>query len=128
MLSENKDYITPRIYSDNKVVYQGEYRHNTKNSQNILDASIKNDNILLLNDDSTKSHLFFKSSIITDNSPFDFSELQFQLQSTSSDNYLKSYNLKSPLINSQTTLNSKILFEEFLKILISLFLQKFMKI
>ena len=34
-----------------------------------------------------------------------------QVQSTSSDNYLKSYNLKSPLIDSQTTLNSEILFE-----------------
>ena len=111
-LAENRDFtFTPRIYSDNKVVYQGEYRHNTKNSQNILDASIKNENILLLDDDSSKSHLFFKSSIITNNSLFDFSELQFQLQSTSSDNYLKSYNLKSPLINSQTTLNSKMLFE-----------------
>ena len=111
-LAENRDFtFTPRFYSDNKVVYQGEYRHYTENSQSILDASVKNENILLLDNESTNSHFFLKSSMISDNSLFDFSELQFQLQSTSSDNYLKSYNLKSPLINSQTTLNSKILFE-----------------
>ena len=111
-LSENTDFtFTPRIYNDDKAVYQGEYRHYTKNSKNIIDASIKNDNFLLLEDNSTNSHFFLDSTINTKNDLFDFSELKIQAQATSSDNYLKSYNLKSPLINSQTTLNSKILYE-----------------
>ena len=111
-ISENRDFtFSPRIYDNNKAVYQGEYRHLTKNSENIIDASIKNDNFLLLDDNSTNSHFFLDSSINLKNNFFDFSELNIQVQSTSSDNYLKSYNLKSPLINSNTTLNSKILFE-----------------
>ena len=111
-ISENRDFtLSPRIYSDNKALYQGEYRHITKNTENILDASIKNDSITLLRKNSTNSHLFFNSKINLKNNFFDISSLKMQVQSTSSDNYLKSYNLKSPLIDSQTTLNSEILFE-----------------
>jgi len=111
-ISENRDLtLSPRIYSDNKALYQGEYRHITKNTENILDASIKNDSVTLLKKNSTNSHLFFNSKINLKNNFFDISSLKMQVQSTSSDNYLKSYNLKSPLIDSQTTLNSKILFE-----------------
>ena len=111
-ISENRDFtLSPRIYSDNKALYQGEYRHITKNTENILDASIKNDSITLLKKNSTNSHLFFNSKINLKNNFFDISSLKMQVQSTSSDNYLKSYNLKSPLIDSQTTLNSEILFE-----------------
>ena len=36
-----------------------------------------------------------------------------EIQSTSNDNYLKSYDLNSPIIDSQNTLNSKIYFEGY---------------
>ena len=63
-ISENRDFtLSPRIYSDNKALYQGEYRHITKNTENILDASIKNDSVTLLKKNSTNSHLFFNSKI-----------------------------------------------------------------
>lgn len=111
-ISENRDFtLSPKFFSDNKVLYQGEYRHVTENTKNILDASIKNDSVTLLDKNSTNSHLFFNSTVNLENNFFDISELKMQVQSTSSDNYLKSYNIKSPLINSQTTLNSQILFE-----------------
>ena len=111
-MAENKDFtFSPRIYDDNKVLYQGEYRHFTKNSENIIDASIKNNNLFLLDDNSTESHFFYKSKIDVKNNLFDFSDLKLQVQSTSSDNYLKTYDLKSPLIESQTTMLSKLTFE-----------------
>ena len=111
-LAENKDLtFSPRFYDNEKFLYQGEYRHLTKNSKNLVDTSIKNKNLFLLSDNSTESHFFLNSKINRKSDFFDFSNLELQIQSTSSDNYLKSYNIKSPLINSQSTLNSKVLYK-----------------
>ena len=111
-LADNKDLtFSPRFYDDDKYLYQTEYRHLTKNSENYIDASIKNENFLLLKNDSSESHFFLKSNIEKKSSKFDFSKINLQIQSTSSNNYLKSYDIKSPLIDSQTTLNSKIEYE-----------------
>ena len=110
-LAENKDFtFSPRFYDD-KFLYQGEYRHLTKNSENYIDASIKNENFLLIEDNSTESHFFLNSKIDKEINLFDFSKINLQVQSTSSDNYLKSYDIQSPLVNSQSTLNSKIEYE-----------------
>ena len=111
-LADNKDLtFSPRFYDDDKYLYQTEYRHLTKNSENYIDASIKNENFLLLKNDSSESHFFLNSNIEKKSSKFDFSKINLQIQSTSSNNYLKSYDLRSPLIDSQTTLNSKIEYE-----------------
>ena len=83
----------------------------TKNSENYIDASIKNENFLLIEDNSTESHFFLNSKIDKEINLFDFSKINLQVQSTSSDNYLKSYDIQSPLVNSQSTLNSKIEYE-----------------
>ena len=42
---------------------------------------------------------------------FDNSKLDLNIQQTSVDNYLKAYKINSPIIGSDTTLNSNILFE-----------------
>ena len=42
---------------------------------------------------------------------FDTSEIKFNLERTSNDTYLKTYNLKSPLIKNTSTLNSFLNFE-----------------
>ena len=111
-ITDNRDFtISPRFYDNDKFLYQGEYRHLTKNSKNYLDASIKNKNPLILGSNSTESHFFLNSEINQKANKFDFSKIKLQIQSTSSDNYLKSYDLRSPLINSQNTLNSKISYE-----------------
>ena len=58
-LAENKDLtFSPRFYDNEKFLYQGEYRHLTKNSKNLVDTSIKNKNLFLLSDNSTESHFF----------------------------------------------------------------------
>ena len=111
-ISDNSDFtFSPRFYSNQKSLYQGEYRYVTKNSKHTMDASIKNDNPFLQKNKTSKTHFFLNSVFKTNFDLFDFSKIDLQLQKVSNDNYLKSFNLKSPIINSQETLKSLISFE-----------------
>ena len=111
-ISEDSDFtFSPRFYSDQKNIYQGEYRKVKKNSKHIFDASIKNENAFLIKKNSSQSHFFSKSTIETNFELFDFSKIDIQLQNVSNDDYLKFNNISSPIINSKNTLNSKIEFE-----------------
>ena len=81
----------------------------TQNSNHIIDTSIQSGDLLIPSNNS-RSHFFSKSSLKTEFDNFNFSEINLELQSTSNDNYLKYNNLNSPIISSQTTLNSKLEF------------------
>ena len=122
-ISESSDFtFSPRLYENNNNLYQGEYRKVTKNSKHTFDASIKNDNPFLLRNNSTNTHFFSNSTIVSDFDFFENSKFDIKLQSVSDEKYLKKYNVKSPLIESQTTLNSIIKFEgsnDDLEVLIS---------
>jgi len=110
-LSKNTDFtLTPRIYDDFKNIYQGEYREVNKNSKHILDLSVKNDNPFLFNHHSTESHLLTNSIFNLNSNYFDNSQLEINLQTTSDKKYLKNNNIKSSLLNSQSSLLSKIEF------------------
>ncbi len=110
-ISEDSDFtFSPRFYSDQKNIYQGEFRKVQKNSKHIFDASIRNGNAFLTKKNSSQSHFFSKSTIETNFDLFDFSKIDIQLQSVSNDDYLKFNNISSPIINSKNTLNSKIEF------------------
>jgi LPS-assembly protein len=115
VIADNIDLtFSPRFYDNNKTIYQTEYRHITENSEHIVDASIKNDSpLLLVKDNSSETHLFSNSKIKTNFDYFSESFFDMQIQQTSSDTYLKSYNINSPTVNTQSTLNSKITFEGF---------------
>jgi len=106
-ISNNSDFtFSPRLYENTKNLYQGEYRHVTKNSEHILDMSIKNDSPFILKSNSSNTHLFYESSINTKFDLFEYSKFDIKLQTVSDEKYLKSYNLKSPIIGSQSSLNS----------------------
>ncbi len=108
-ISKSSDFtFSPRFYENAKNLYQGEYRHVTKNTNHILDASIKNDNPLLLDNKSSDTHIFYKSSIKTKFDFFDYSEFDLKFQNVSDEKYLKTHNIKSPIIESQSSLNSTI--------------------
>ena len=113
-ISKSSDLtFSPRFYDDGKSIYQSEYRKYNKNSKHNLDFSIKNNNPLIFdNDKKNSSTHFFSNSIfnIGLSDTFD-GELSLKLQTTSEDDYLKTYNLKSPLIESNNNLNSKINFD-----------------
>ena len=111
-LSESTDFtFSPRIYDNQENIYQGEYRKVTKNSNNIFDASIKNNNFLVSSGNSSRTHFFSKSTIQTNFDLFDYSKIDLQFQNVSNDKYLKTFDISSPIISSNSTLNSKIEFE-----------------
>ena len=102
VIADNKDLtFSPKIFFDDNVLLQTEYRQKNKNSELITDQSIN------FNDDSTRSHFFgnFKNS--TENY-----EYQLNIESTSNKNYLKKYEVTSPLIDDNMNLNSFISFEK----------------
>ena len=111
-LSESTDFtFSPRIYDNQENIYQGEYRKVTKNSNHIFDASIKNNNFLASSGNSSRTHFFSKSTIQTNFDLFDYSKIDLQFQNVSNDKYLKTFDISSPIISSNSTLNSKIEFE-----------------
>ncbi len=111
-LSESSDFtFSPRFYDNQKNIYQGEYRKVTKNTNHIFDASIKNNNPFISKKNTSQTHFFSKSTIETNFDLFDYSKIDLQIQNVSNDKYLKTHNITSPIINSNSTLNSKIEFE-----------------
>ena len=105
--------FSPRFYTNDKALLQTEYRHLTKNSNHILDFSIKNSNPVKLNlkESQSETHFFSNSSFKLNFDYFDLSKVDLKIQQTSSDSYLKKYKLKSDLIESTSDLHSKINFE-----------------
>ena len=102
VLSYNKDFtVNPRFYSNNKLLAQVEYRQISPAIDHTIDMSILGDKGA-----GTKSHFFSNSIKKLNFNKFDNSQVAFQLQQTSADDYLKSYKLKSPLINNSNTLSS----------------------
>ena len=111
-ISESSDFtFSPRFYDNQKNVYQGEYRKVTKNTNHTFDASIKNDNPFISKKNSSQTHFFSMSTIETNFDLFDYSKIDLQFQNVSNDKYLKTYDITSPIVNSNSTLNSKIEFE-----------------
>ena len=107
VISENKDVtFTPRIYFNNDYLIQNEYRQVEKNTKHISDFSLKKLGAL------SKTHFFSNTKHSLENN-FDFSEIEINLEKTSSDTYLKSDNIKSKTRNSNnlSLLNSYIKFD-----------------
>ncbi len=107
VISENKDLtFTPRVYFNDDFSIQSEYRQVEKNTNHISDLSLKK------LESSTKSHFFSNTKYILENN-FDFSEIEFNLEKTSSDTYLKGDNIvsKTRASNNQSLLNSYVKFD-----------------
>ncbi len=109
-ISDSTDLtFSPRIYDNGKAVYQAEYRNYKKNSKHIVDMSIKNENILSFNEEKDNpTHFFLKSEFNLNSNNFDSAKLDLKIQQTSNDEYLKTYKLKSPLIDSENILHSSL--------------------
>ena len=101
VISENKDFtFTPKIYTDNKALFQNEYRQVNKNSSHILDFSLNRDN------SSSKTHFFSNSLAKINFLNFESSELEINIETSSNNNYLKSHKIKSEITNNNSLLNS----------------------
>ena len=104
VISENKDLtISPRIFFDNSAIIQTEYRQVNKSSSGIVDFSLNKDN------NNTRAHLFSNFAGKLKNT----SDIEINFEQVNGDNYLKMYDIKSPLINSKTTLNNFVKIQDF---------------
>ena len=110
-LSDQSDFtLSPRIYDNSEILYQGEYRKEMKNSSHQFDASIFGKDFFVKSNNSSKTHSFLKSKILTHLNSFDESYLDINIQMASNDEYLKAFDIKSPIINSQSLLGSNFKF------------------
>ena len=102
VISGNKDStISPRLFLNDKLLLQSEYRQANQNSNFIFDNS------LLRTNEQTTSHFFTNfNKTIKD----DFFEIN--IESVSNRNYLKKYDISSPLIDDKSYLNSYISYEK----------------
>jgi LPS-assembly protein len=107
-LADNKDFtISPRIYFNNDILVQNEYRHVEENFDHVSDFSLKKF------EEGSKSHIFSntKINLITDD--LFNSNLEVNIEKTSNDTYLKSEKLKNSIQNNQSLLNSFVRYEAF---------------
>ena len=107
VLSENKDMtFKPKIFFNNEIVLQNEYRQKNKNSSHIADFSIASSDFLS-SKNTTKAHFFSNSSFELNNNFFDKSNIELNLQNVTNDDYLKVYKVDADQIDiNKTTLHS----------------------
>jgi LPS-assembly protein len=100
VISKDKDItIKPRLFDDNKILLQSEYRQKTKSSVTIADFSItKGHDSSLLDKGDTRSHFFSNTLINLALDDFTSSTLEVNFEKVSNDNYLKLFKLDSPFI------------------------------
>ncbi len=103
VISERKDLtLFPRIFFDNEILLQTEYRQANKNSDFFLDFSVNKDN------ENTKNHFFADLASNKQNQT-----LNLHLETVSNDTYLKKNNITSPIINDNSSLHSYIDYYSF---------------
>ena len=92
-IADNKDAtFIPRIYDNKDVLFQTEYRHIGRDDNFITDFSFYNNDF-----SQTKSHIFYEYEKQFDFKTFDQSSLNFKMQNTSNDTYLRAENIVSDL-------------------------------
>ena len=105
VISDNKDLtFKPKFYNDSEGLFQNEYRQENKNSSHISDFGIKKGKT------NSKSHFFSNTLANLKLSYFENSQLEINIETTSNDNYLKSHKIKSQITNSNSLLNSFLIF------------------
>tara|TARA_Y100000590_G_scaffold272669_1_gene306140 strand:- start:7289 stop:9658 length:2370 start_codon:yes stop_codon:yes gene_type:complete len=103
VISDRKDLtLTPRIFFDNEIFLQTEYRQANKDSDLLLDFSVNKDS------NDTKNHFFVDLSSNKQNHTLDL-----HLERVSNDTYLKKNNITSPIIDDISSLHSYINYYSF---------------
>ncbi len=106
VLGENKDLtFSPRIFTDQKMILQNEYRRVEKNYKHIMDFGIFT-SALSNEEKSSKSHLFSNTKIDLRDRFFEESDLVVNLEQVTNDTYLKKYKINSPLIKNETLMHT----------------------
>jgi LPS-assembly protein len=107
VLSENKDItFKPKLFFNNEIVLQNEYRQENKNSSHVIDFSVASSDVLS-SKNLTKTHFFSNSKFEIDNNFFNESNIELNLERVTNDEYLKVYKIDGDKIDIDTnTLHS----------------------
>ena len=101
-ISENKDTtFTPRLYTSDKILLQNEYRQENANSSHISDVSLFKEK-----NKDTKNHFFYNLKKRINILNFENGFLNFKVEKTSNDTYLKANKLVSPIIKNYDVLEN----------------------
>ena len=101
VISANKDLtISPRLFFDDNLLLQTEYRQANKNSDAILDVSYNRE------DEKSRSHFF--ANLIRESKENTY---ELNIQKVNGDKYFKLHEIKSALITNKSTLNSFLKFK-----------------
>ena len=113
VISDDKDLtVKPRIFHDNKFLIQNEYRQITKKSSTTADFSfVKGHDSSSQDKGGTRSHLFTSTLVDLSLNNFRNSILKIDYQKSTNDNYLKLFDLRSPLL-----LGDNSVLESFIKL------------
>ncbi|MDA7795710.1 organic solvent tolerance protein [Candidatus Pelagibacter sp.] len=92
VISKSEDItVKPKLFDNNHILIQNEYRRKRKKSLTVADFSFANK-------DGTKSHFFTNTEIDLSLDNYTSSLLEINYEKTSNDNYLKLFDLKSSLL------------------------------
>ena len=106
VLADNKDLtFNPRVFEDQKLILQSEYRQIEKNYDHIMDVGIFT-STLSNEEQSSKSHFFTNTKIDLGDYLFEESDLLINLEQVTNDTYLKKYKINSPLIKSESLMHT----------------------
>jgi LPS-assembly protein len=107
VLSENKDMtFKPKLFLNNEIVLQNEYRQENQNSSHIADFSIASSDFLS-SKNTSKTHFFSNSKFELSNNFFNKSNIELNLENVTNDEYLKVYKIDGDQIDINTnTLHS----------------------
>ena len=104
VISKEKDLtVKPRLFNHNSqgnvFVLQNEYRQKTKNSLTVADFSFTKGHDSSVNDEGdNRSHFFVNTVVDLDMEKYVNSNLEINYEKASNDNYLKLFQLESPLL------------------------------
>ena len=103
VISENKDLtFSPRLFFENEILIQNEYRQANKDSNLIIDLGINRDG------KNTKNHFFADFKSIRQNK-----NLDIHLETVSNDTYLKKKKIISNILEDSSSLHSYINYNYF---------------
>jgi LPS-assembly protein len=103
-IADNKDAtFLPRFYSNNKILLQTEYRQVNKESEHLSDFSFLAEKKL-----SSKNHFFYDYKRKFKFDEFDGGLLNFKIQNTSNNTYIRKNKLKSEIINDSEVLENSL--------------------
>tara|TARA_B100001741_G_C16553295_1_gene600672 strand:- start:1133 stop:3604 length:2472 start_codon:yes stop_codon:yes gene_type:complete len=103
-IADNKDAtFSPRFYADDKILFQTEYRQANLNSNHIADFSY-----FAEKDKNSKNHFFYEYDKEFSIENFENNQINFKIQQTSNDTYLKTDKLEGDIINEIDILENSI--------------------